>query len=76
MSAFIGKLINNNYCQIFKNYRQIYLHCKYNHKVEVRKDRATLLETNGHLTKHLSNVGFYSNSGYEVFRFLIISISL
>ena len=42
----------------------------------MRKDWATLLETNGHLKKHLSNVGFYSNSGYEVFRFLIISTSL
>lgn len=42
----------------------------------MRKDWATLLETNGHLKKPLSNVGFYSNSGYEVFRFLIISKSL
>ena len=42
----------------------------------MRKDWATLLETNEPLKKHLSNVEFYSNSGYEVFRFLIISISL
>ena len=36
----------------------------------MRNNWAALSETNGHLTKHRSNARFYSNSGYEVFRFL------